>query len=165
MFLTVNEGDVKLTPIMFEYMQSFKLLCVNEGWEWTADTFLGVFLRKVLENEEEEVKKLLPFYLLVQGIIIAQMCPRGSSATALEAMASYEHLLSNEDTFLVQCACVESLLHLAPFDPTRSFSHIQSWLKRLTKPQPKVPASLVNKLKYTYEFYKKQLPNSIVILI
>lgn len=164
MFLTVNEEDIKLTPIMFEYMQSFKLLCVNEGWEWTADIFLKVFLRKVLEDKEEETKRLLPFYLLVQGIIIAQMCPKSSSATALEAMASYEHLLSTDNSFLVQCACVESLLHLAPFDPTRSFSHIQSWLKRLTK-QPKVPASLESKLKYTYEFYKKQLPNSIVILI
>ena len=171
-FQTGTEKNMKLTPIMFEYIQSFKLLCINEGWEWTSDIFIKVLLRKALEEERAVVnkdtsKKLLSFYLLVQGIIISQMCPKSSLAIALEAINSYELFLNKDSSFVVQCASAESLLHLASFDPIKVFTYIQNWLEILRTEQlnDKLPTALVNKLKCTFEFYKKQLPNNIVILI
>lgn len=183
--LIMDEKELKLTALMFEYLQSFKLLCINEGWEWTCDTFLKNYIKKALEDAtniietskveltRNKAKKLIAFYLLVQGSITSHMCPQAHSNTAFKVMHSFELLLKKEEAsyvedYFIECASIENLLLLAPFDPVRALSNINEWLikcKNLKSEAFRVPSSLQQKVKATYEFYKKHLPSNFVNLI
>jgi hypothetical protein len=77
---------------MFEYAQAFKLLCLDEGWDWTLNTFSKILIAKCLEECNEVVsseyelidrkqtaQKLMSFYLYVQAFILSQMCSKNDS--------------------------------------------------------------------------------------
>ena len=101
----ILEKEFKLNRLLFEYLQAIKLICVNEGWQWTLDIFLTQHIRKALdecteittasttiENSMSSLKatQLLAFYLIVQGDIISHMCPKKSTTTqALDAIKSF----------------------------------------------------------------------------
>ena len=168
---------------MFEYMQSYNLLCINEGWEWTVDLFLNDFIKKAIEECTLNIKttddfdfnlksdKLIAFYLLVQGNIISHMCPKNSSDTAMEALLSFQLLLEKNDTtcsgnHLIEFICVQNLILLAPFNPIQVFTCIQDWLEKYKNAKTfKLPLSLQTKIKYSYEFYKKRLPKNISLFV
>ncbi len=139
----LDDSNFKLTPIMFDYSQGLKLLCFNEGFDWcvenfTADNFQIHYTKK----------KLLAFYLMIQGFVTAHMCPKSSSNTALNTITKFEQiLLKNQDT-IIRCVCVESLLMLAPFDRDRCFDIIRN-------SNFKPPLSIEIKTNKAREFYMK----------
>lgn len=177
---------------MLEYIQSFKLMCLNEGWEWTLNTFLKNLINKSLEENTEaslseslpedqksKALKLLAFYLLSQASVLSHMFAKKDSYSAtIDMIKSYgvnlckiifqpSHL-NTKESFIVECAILESLLYLSPFSPTESFLQIQMWFvkyqSKLTSSENFIlPTSLEKRIRETYQFFKHKLPSHIVI--
>lgn len=90
---------------MFEYIQAFKLLCINEGWDWTINVFLKEFVYKSLEQHTEtssstdlELKmrsqRFLAFYLYTQAYTLSFMCPKKDAISkSTDAIKSYSLIL------------------------------------------------------------------------
>ena len=38
----LNDECFRLSPLMFEYEKAVKLLCINEGFEWSVENFFKV---------------------------------------------------------------------------------------------------------------------------
>lgn len=166
---------------MFDYLQGFRLICINEGFEWSLDNFLKCIIKALDEggtcvanstgSDVVRAKKLLAFYLLLQGNITAHLCPHNSIETALAIMTSYETILESNGTsacigdYLIECVSAENLLLLVPFDPVRCLSSVKQWLEkqRFSNQGFNLPESLVGKAKCTYSIYKNKLPDLIVI--
>ena len=81
------ETELRLIPVAFEYVQAFKLLCVNEGAQWTRSVFLNEYTSaeissftqlaqsaadntEVSESDRAKAKQLAMFYLYVQVSVI-----------------------------------------------------------------------------------------------
>ena len=162
---------------MFEYLQAIKLLGINEGWQWTLDTFLAQHLKNALDEYTRlattsmKANQLLAFFLILQGHLISHLCPKKHMTTqALEAIKSYGLLLkSPQDTkeaLIVECAVVESLVLMMPFDPVECVSQIQSWIslyKNKYKHAAKLPKSVEFNIEYVFNFYKEKLPSNLII--
>ncbi len=72
-----------------------------------------------------------------------------------------------KDSFIIECAVIESLILLVPFDPNECFRHIQAWLIKIRDRQrdgPKLAKSSEQKIKYALNIYKNDLPNYINIV-
>jgi len=99
------EKEFKFVPLMFEYTQAFKLICLNEGWKWTQAVFFNEILKKKFEEinetcvEDEELEqktishKFVAFFLYVKASILSQMCPKRDSAEAIDTINLCECIL------------------------------------------------------------------------
>jgi len=168
-------------------MQAIKLICVNEGWQWTLGTFLTQHVRKALDectqmttasatNENSlstfKANQLLAFYLMLQGEIISHMCPKKSTTSqALDAIKSFGMLLKNssskKESLIVEYALIRSLTLLSPFNPTECLTQIQIWLtlyKNTYKNETlKLPKNLELNIQYIFNFFKDKLPSNLIV--
>jgi hypothetical protein len=94
-------------------MQAIKLMCLNEGWHWTINTFLKEFVKSELSYYTEvsksvnaeplatqiRAKHILAFYFYLQGNIISQLSSVEKSVDtkpdAVEVIKSFSLLLNN----------------------------------------------------------------------
>jgi hypothetical protein len=151
-----KEKELKLTPLMYEYMQAFKMICFNETWEWTLTIFVKEFLKKnfdectaILSSSSFQItksikaKRILAFYLLLQAQTVSQMCPKvhESYASALNLITQFQlnqmktnlAITANLESFLIECIQIECLLYLLRFDANNIFTHIKTWSSKYIK--------------------------------
>lgn len=90
-------------------MHAIKLICIHEGWNWTLENFLKVYIRQVFEDYSQSIdpsatvsesssrrKNLLAFYILVEGNVVSQMCPKkDANSHANSVIKTFGSILKN----------------------------------------------------------------------
>lgn len=100
MRLSIKDREFQPSPLGWEYLNAFRVVCAHESWEWTCSKLLKGFVRlKLAELKRQrtagvtkaasatpttssaartklhKIAELLGFYFLLQSVAISTVCP------------------------------------------------------------------------------------------
>ncbi|CAF0824915.1 unnamed protein product [Brachionus calyciflorus] len=149
-FFLSDDKEFRLKNILRQYFEAFKLLCLNEGWQWTKNNFIKDFIKSEVDtcvlklNEKSEdldselkLKHQISFYNLLVNSVVSLMCSRTDNeflTDQINKMGSIVNSFENEKVYMIyEISTIESMLYLVSFDPIECFKLIEKWYENLKK--------------------------------